>query len=841
MFATLPAARRGTRSYLYVLILSGLAGLPPSLPAQAAETGQPLQVAAAAGDGAIEGAVVDSGGKPLATALVQLVNEGDKVVARTQSDLHGRFSFSGVAAGTYSVNAAKSGDTASAEVQVSEGGTSRAQLTLGKQELQTVTVTAKRFERARNALSPSTGSSQYVFSEKTIEQLPEGDHTSFNHVLLQAPGVANDSFGQVHVRGDHADLQYRINGIILPDGVSGFGQVFDPRFAKSITLNTGALPAEYGLRTAGVIDIVTKDHLDGGDVDLYGGSHDTLNPSVQLGKTYGNFTSYVTGQFLSSNLGVENPTGSSSPIHDWTSQGKGFGYFSYLLDSQTRLSAIVAATGTRLEIPNNPNQPVDCDFVNQLNGSGACNAAAAPDSASVGSSFISSAGLNERQYERNQYDIVALQGIGDVAYQLAVYNRISSVQFVPDAVGDLAFNGAASEIKRKASAVGLQGDLSYPLGDAHRLSVGFSASDENDRSDNTSVVFTTTNPSATGAPCPAGSNLSADGSTCYGGPETIVDNNPKNGNSLISLYAQDKWDVTSSLVVNYGLRYDHLNAYTSGGQLSPRIGLLDYLTPRTTIHAGYARYFTPPPTELISNGSVTKFENTTLSPPAGVPNDPVQPERSHYFDAGFVHQLTPSYNFGLDSYYRYARNLIDEGQFGTALIFTPFNYQQGHVYGVEFTNNYHSGHFSGYFNLARSVAQATNVISAQAFGFASDELAYISNHYVLLDHDQLWTASAGASYVLHGTTFGAEGTYGDGLRQGFANTGKLPPSVQLDLSISHDVDLGERFGDLGLRLAAINVLDRINEIRDGTGIGVGAPQFGPRAAIYFGVSKSFTL
>jgi len=832
------AARARTRGHLLAAFL-GLASSTLPIHALADE---PQVLAASNSEGTIEGVVVDGDGKPLGSAKIQLVNAVDKIVARTQSDVHGIFTFTGISAGTYTVIAAKSGTSTSVEVQVAAGATSPARLALGTKQLQSVTVTAKRFERARNELSPATGSSQYVFSEKTIAQLPEGDHTSFNHVLLQAPGVANDSFGQVHVRGDHNDLQYRINGIILPDGVSGFGQVFDPRFAKSITLNTGALPAEYGLRTAGVIDIVTKDRIDSGSVDLYGGSHDTVNPSFQLGKTYGNFTSYVTGQYLSSNLGVENPTGSSTPIHDWTQQGKGFGYFSYLLNPQTKLSAIVAATATRLEIPNNPGQPVDCDFVNQLNGNTACNPNAAPDSAGVGAFNLSSSGLNERQYERNQYAIVALQGVGDdLTYQLAAFDRVSTVQFTPDPLGDLVFNGDASKIKRKASALGAQGDVSYPLSESHRLSVGFSASTEDDRSDNTSAVFTTAAPVAGATPCATGTTLSSDGSTCYGGPETIVDNNPKNGNTLLSLYAQDKWDVSNSLIVNYGVRFDQINAYTSGSQLSPRIGLLDYLTPRTTIHAGYARYFTPPPSELISNGSVTKFENTTLAAPAGVPNDPVQPERSHYFDAGIVHQLTSTYNVGLDSYYRYARNLIDEGQFGTALIFTPFNYQQGHVYGLEFTNAYRSGHLSAYFNLARSVAQATNVVSAQAFGFSPPELAYISNHYVLLDHDQLWTASAGASYLLWGTTFGAEGTYGDGLRRGFANTGKLTPNVQLDLSASRDVHISDGFGNLGLRLAAINVLDRSNEIRDGSGIGVGAPQFGPRAAIYFGINKSFDL
>jgi len=857
MLSFAPAARVTTRRYLIAVFL-GLAS--SALPHQALAA-DPQLLAASNSEGTIQGIVVDGDGKPLTSAKIQLSNAGGKVIAQAQTDAHGIFTISGIAPGTYTVSAAKSSSFNSVEVQVSAGETSKAQLALGSKQLQTVTVTARRFERARNELSPSTGSSQYTFNETAIQDLPEGDHTSFNHVLLQAPGVANDQQGQLHIRGDHNDIQYRLNGIILPDGTSGFSQVIDPRFAKSITLNTGALPAQYGLRTAGVIDIVTKDRYDGGDVDLYGGTQDTFNPSFQLGKTSGRFTGYVTGQYLTDTLGIENPTSSSHAIHDRTSQGKGFGYFSYLLNDNTKVSAILAATTSRLEIPNNPGQQVNCDFVNQLNGNTACNDNAPPTSAVVNGSNISSSGLNERQFERNQFGILALQGVGagELTYQIAAFDRVSTVNFSPDPLGDLVFNGAASQIKRKASVLGLQGDSSYPLNDSHTLGVGFSTSMENDRSDNASSVFSTSTPAASVAPCPTGTTFSGDPTnpttgTCYGGPETITDNNPKNGNTLASIYVQDKWEVTQSLIVNYGLRYDHVSAFVEGQQLSPRLGMIDYLTPRTTIHAGYSRYFTPPPSELVANSTFAKFANTTLAAPANQPNctpsasnpcvlnSPVQPERSHYFDAGVLHQLTSSYTVGLDAYYRYARNLIDEGQFGTALIYTPFNYEQGHVYGLEFTNAYHQGNLSAYLNFAKSVAQATNNVSAQAIAFPDPtEFAYVSQHYIYLDHNQALTISGGANYVLWGTTYGIEGTYEDGLRSGFANTDKLKPNVQFDLSAERSVLLSEALGKIDLRMAVINVLDRKNEIRDGSGIGVAAPAWGPRAALYFGIAKPFTI
>jgi outer membrane receptor protein involved in Fe transport len=851
-----PAVRFPARRNLAAAFL----GLACSAFANQVLADQAEVVAASTSVGTVQGIVVGADGSPLTSAKVQLINAAGKVVAQAETDKHGLFTISGVVPGSYTVSALKSSDSVSVQVEVSAGTTAQTRLAMTSEQLATVTVSAKRFERARNELSPSTGSSQYTFTAKAIEQLPEGDHTSFNHVLLQAPGVANDAFGQVHVRGDHNDLQYRINGIILPDGVSAFSQVFDPRFAKSITLNTGALPAEYGLRTAGVIDIETKDNFDGGDVDFYGGSHDTVNPSFQVGKTVGPFTAYATGQFLSNNLGVENTTGSYTADHDWTKQGKGFAYLSWVLNPNTKLFALLGATGTRLEVPNIGGLPPNSAYVNGL------------DNAGFDTVGVTSNGLNERQFERNLYDVVALQGFADkLTYQVAVFDRTSTLEFEPDQIGDLAFNGYSARLKRKASAIGLQSDLYYRLTDSHTLGFGLSASTENDRSDNTSQVFRATQLAqySSGA-CPAGTTLDDTGTYCLAnaangapaGPIGITDNEPKNGNTLLSLYLQDKWDVTDNLIVNYGLRYDKVNAYVSGSQLSPRIGLLDYLTPRTTIHAGYARYFTPPPTESISAGSVAAFANTSnaaplvgystngggncvLAPNGTTPtcalNNPVLPERAHYFDAGITHQLTSYYNVGLDTYYRHASNLIDEGQFGTAVIFTPFNYEQGHVYGIEFTNAYHQGNLSADLNIARSVAQGTDVVSAQAFGFGQTELNYIAGHYVYLDHDQRWTGSAELGYKWLGTQYGLEGTYGSGLRQGFANTGKLPDNMQVDASAARDFHFGGGFGDLGVRLAVLNIFDRINQVRSNSGVGVGAPQFSPRLSWYMGVTKPFTL
>ena len=179
-------------------------------------------------------------------------------------------------------------------------------------------------------------------------------------MILQAPGVAQDSYGQLHVRGDHANLQYRINGVQLPEGITGFGQVLSPRFAQSISLLTGALPAQYGLRTAGVIDIKTKDgSLDNlADVDFYGGQRGTDAAELPVRRIEGQLQllhdrAIPAAPIAASSRRPRGPRRSTTPA----TRAQVFGYFSYFLNPTTRLSLITGTAINHFQIPANPDQP----------------------------------------------------------------------------------------------------------------------------------------------------------------------------------------------------------------------------------------------------------------------------------------------------------------------------------------------------------------------------------------------------------------------------------------------------------------------------------------------------
>jgi outer membrane receptor protein involved in Fe transport len=263
-------------------------------------------------------------------------------------------------------------------------------------------------------------------------------------------------------------------------------------------------------------------------------------------------------------------------------------------------------------------------------------------------------------------------------------------------------------------------------------------------------------------------------------------------------------------------------------------------TATTTLHAGYARYFSPPPFELVSPSTVSQFTGTTAAPP-GTQNDPVRAERSNYYDVGISQIVIPGLTVGVDAYYKISNNLIDEGQFGAPIILTAFNYAQGRQEGVELTASYDSGPWSVYGNLAWSRAMGKDIVSAQ-FNFGPDELAFISNNYIHLDHDQTWNGSAGAAYTLnkdsdHPTRLAVDALLQSGLR---ASTPTVPNGVALPTYGVVNLSAVQRLATATeLRLDVLNVGDTVYQIRDGTGVGVGAPQYGLRRAVLAGVSQHF--
>jgi outer membrane receptor protein involved in Fe transport len=700
----------------------------------------------------------------------------------------------------------------------------------GPSAVETVTVTAKRLDDARNGIQTQTGASTYTITEQDIEAAPGGENNLLNQVILQAPSVAQDSFGQIHVRGEHNALQYRLNGIIIPEGISVFGQTLDPRLASSVQLITGALPAEYGLITGAIVDMQTKSGVfqPGGDVAIYGGSHGTIEPSIDYGGSSGNFNYFVSGDYLQDKVGIESPNGSANPLHDDTAQYHGFAYLEDILDEHSRVTMILGTSHDHFQIPDNPDQPTSFTV--------------------SGEPGVPSAKLNETQREITDYGILSyLHSQGQFDFQVSAFARYSSLNFSPDAIGDLEYDGIAQQAFKQDTAFGLQSEGAWHIGDTHTIRGGIIVQTERATSATTSQVLP--------ADC-TGSGVIADPYECTQAPApdnvpiSVTDNGAKTQNTY-SAYLQDEWKIVPTLTVNYGLRFDQYDAFAKEDQLSPRVNVVWNATDSTTVHFGYSRFFTPPPFELVGDETVGKFVDTcpgtaqspchTTATPQITQDDISKAERANYFDAGVSQRMFTGLTMGVDSYYKISRNLIDEGQFGAPIILTPFNYKSGKQYGLEFTTSYNADNFSAYANAGLEHAEGKDIVSSQ-FDFDPADLLYIEDHDIHLDHEQYLSMSAGASYNWDGTRFSADMLYGSGLRKDDAITGvpngaHVPGYTQVNLGASHDFDLGHA-GDLTARIDVINLFDTKYEIRDGTGVGVGAPQWGPRRGLFFGLSKS---
>ncbi len=657
-------------------------------------------------------------------------------------------------------------------------------------------------DEARNLIQPSLGATSFGISQTQIAAQAQGANAPFNQTLLRAPGVVQDSFGQVHVRGEHANLQYRINGVLLPEGINGFGAELSSRFVENVSLIDGALPAQYGFKTAGIIDIQTKDGAQkpGGEIGLYGGSSDTFHPSLEYGGSAGKLNYYFTLDYLHSALGLENPTPRADALHDHSNQYRGFLYLSYIIDPTSRLSFFGGASYSDYQIPNNPGQ--------------------LPAFVYHGSSAFDSATLNENQREQNDYGVLAYQKtLDDLNFQIALFERYSSVLFTPDFRGDLIFNGLAGRVDQSLLTHGLEFDGSYRLNDHHTLRGGLTATLASQKAANPFYVFPT----------------DAAGAQSSDVPFRVNQGDYRLG-WLYGFYLQDEWKICAPLTVNYGGRFDIVDEFTHQNQFSPRINLTLQATRDTVIHAGYARYFTPPTFESVSVQDVRKSAGTTNAFET-LRDDPVRAERADYFDLGLTQTLLPGLHAGIDGYYKRAHNQIDSGQFGAAQIETEFNYREGRVYGLEFTATYEHLGFSAYGNLALSKAEGRD-IDSQQFQFGADELAYIKNHWIYLDHNQAVTASAGISYQWRDTRVYADLLYGNGLRQDFANTGKLAPYYPINLGFEHMISI-PRIGRCKLRFDVVNLFDQSYELRSGTGVGVGAPQYGARRGFFGGLAFDF--
>jgi len=674
----------------------------------------------------------------------------------------------------------------------------------GGSDLTTVVIEAS--STAGPAVSP-TGANQYGASAEDIAAQPKGRTAPITDVLAQMPGVSIDQNQQIHIRSTEGpQFQYQVNGVLIPLDINTnppFLSMINPTFVKRLDLLDGVLPARYSYATGGVVNIETKDGCQdpsGTAAALRVGQRDTIEPSLEYAGCHDGLSTYVSALYEQANTAFSSATPGPTPVHDFTKQGQVFGFFSYRLSPTDTLSLLVSGAKSSNELPNVPGLAPEFDLAG---------VPVPPSSAQIDSYLNFSDVLT----------VLSLSGSlgADVSYQIAAAQHAISQRFEPDPVGELIYQGVASTASHDDHDLTLEGDLSFAL-KSHTLGTGFYLGQYLVAANDSSLVFPADD---------AGNPLSDV-------PVTVINNDHAN-NVVAGIYVSDLWRIAAPLTASLGLRWDSLSGFTSGHQLSPTASLVYRPDGATTIHAGFARYFQVPSLLGISPTAQAAFAGTTAAGPPGIPAPLTEDDRE--WDVGVVRELAAGLTVSADAYYEGTERYLDTGQFGVVPIFAPFNYGTGHMWGAELATRYQGTSLTAYANLTVGRNWQRGVVTGQ-FNFDSEELAYIDSQSIVLDHEPLTGASAGASWHTGPWAIAADGLYSSGLRSGFADLEQLPHVVQVDLSIERSWHTGASTL-LTQRLAVLNVLDRVNLIRPAEGIGIFQSAYGPRRTLYYTISLHF--
>ena len=745
------------------------------------------------------GTVKDALGRPVMAAVVILRAKDGRTVARTTSGEHGQFRLTAPERGTYDLTVQKSGFKRASEVLILPASRrTPLDLVLGSEHALTVPVEASRVH-PQNGLT-ATGVSKYTFTARDITNLPQAEATPLNQVLLQMPGVALDQNQEIHIRGEHAGIQYQMNGILLPLDINNdptFTQLLNSYFVKSVSLIDGVLPAEYGYRTSGVVEISTKNGCDDAhnEFTIYGGQRDTAQPSFQFGGCSGKFSYYLTGVYTHSNLGLSSATRGPDPIHDGTNQGQGFAYLTYSISPITQLSLITGMTVASNQFPNVPGETAEF----KLSG--------------INPADFPSTDIDSTLDQQDYYGVLALNGaLGSNAdYQLAYTMHYNRENFNPDTISDLIYQGIAPKVFDSDFSNSAQGNLTYRWND-HSFRGGFYFGEYGVEADNTSEVF----PLKGGVPLTVPISVTTDLNKI---------------NLVYGVYLQDTWQLNEKLSVNFGSRWDRASGLVNDSQFSPTINFVFRPRLDTTIHAGFARNFQIPNFQGISPG-IAALNHTTGGVGPGIPlNTSLDAETDYTWDVGYTHQINPQLSLSQDGYFRIDRHYIDEGQFGFVPIDAPFNYVRGYGAGLENSLTYNLTNLTLRVSSYVAREEVRGVATGQYNFPPPAQLHYIDQHFIVLDHTPLLGGSGGAAYKWKAWQFTFDGLFSSGLRGGFANRTQLPKVWQFNLSAAKTLDV-PGLGRIENRVVLLNVFDRINLIRPATGIGVFQSAYGPRVTVY---------
>jgi len=669
----------------------------------------------------ITGVVTDAGsGQPLPSAEVSIM-QGTQVIANASTDAFGRYTAHNIAAGSYQVTARFLGFSpqskpitigdSNADIRVDFA------LTAVAISLQGVTVTAAV------PLAVDTRSGDQRFKQDQYHGAPTN---TTSQILQQSiAGAARAPTGEVHIRGQHAEYTYYIDGVPVPAGISGsLNELFEPSVVNEIDFKTGGWDAEYGNKNAAIVDITTRIPAGGLHYQLSGfaGNYNSYGQGLNASTNAGKLGYFFSGSHQSTDMRREpvilDPT--TNEVENFHNHGDdwfGFGKMQYTPSLNDVINLEGNLSQTKFQVPfdttGNTQQDDNQRDVNSFVNLGWRHQFAGPEY-SAGGSAANTSGAPELFFG-------LFYRHGSLTYRPGANDQPQFV-FFPDTT-----HRNISEL-RKFNTYGVKAD--YSIHPGHELEFKFGTLSSITRGHEDFSTF-----DASGNPGPA-SNSDLKGWDAGG-------------------YAQVAYAPIELFEIRTGVRYDAHNAPFAGTQtqLSPRIRLNFFPNSANTLYLYYGRLFLPT--------NVEDLRAITSVAQGGVATEPTLPERDHFYEAGFIHRFP----FGLVSkfsgYYKQSTPGIDDNTVPGSAIVTSVNIAKAKITGIETVQEIRPpGPFSAYLNVALNHAYGHGPITGGFFP------THEPQGFFDLDHDQRLSVLGSATYSLRQAYLSLTGIYGSGLTNG---------------------------------------------------------------------------
>ncbi len=707
-------------------------------------------------DAIVAGVVDDALLHPLKGATVVLHDSAGNTVAKKVTGADGTFSFPGIPFGDYTVEATAPGLVGDHQhLQISSSQVAAIELTLVQGE----EIIQIHEDWAVPPPPPVSGSVATV-TRQQLNESPGGDDRPITDVVATQPGFVTDALGNIYARGNHANIQYQVDGIPVPDSVGSlFAASIPVRLINALEIYTGGMPAEFGDRLGAVVNLTTRsagDHPTG-NVQVRYGSFDTVEPgatySTKLSDTTGIFGG---GSFEYSQRALDPP--SIYPIlHDNGYTGRLFTRVDWAPCDVNRYELFATYGHNRFQIPLDPSiepltSPGEVRPPDQFGNVSPpfvphdTNASETEDELFVAASWT-------HRFDRGQLLIAPL------------YKLSRGVLFgdAEHALGPLSDPGStASDVTRVAQHAGAVAQYSLQSG-AHLMKAGVQADFLHGTSDFTSFAR-------------------ADGG---GIDPTMTESGTDHTDALTTgAYVQDH-AVRGKLTLDVGFRLDELHVILGDGTTndsagaSPRLGGSYSFTKNTVLHA-FAGVNWQPPSPLDAADAARALGVV----PANVPVVyDLKPETDLYSELGVSSRIIEELRGGLTAWARYAYNQLDDTAIGSTSLLSNYNFRRGRAAGLEASFDLRIGPWlSAFGNASLGLAQGQGISSAK-FLFTPAELA--DNSWQTLDHAQTWTANSGVTFRDGRYSLTGLLQYGSGLRTGADNDQHVPGHVVEDVTAAY--------------------------------------------------------